>query len=220
MACVGCARTGGEVFQPTLNTALRVTADDAVGQTFRPAGDVVTGIDVHTAAYDLLPDADGALTVTLRERVGGPALAVATVPGRAVGEAVWAEATFDPPVAVDTPTVAFDVTWDGRTPLALWANVPPEDVDARVRLVNDPYPGGELLVDDGRAAGDLAFRVRGGGGSGAALAQLGEVVASTGNRLADRPQFALVWLALLGGAVALAVTGLRGSRPSGAPRRR
>lgn len=209
LASGGCARAGGEAFQPSLNQALPLAGQAVVGQTFTPAGDVVTGVDVLVATFAADVDPDGMLRVTLRDRPGAVALATATVPGAAIpGDGTWVAARFGEPAPV-TASAAIELSWDGMTPLAVWANVPPT---ADATPLNDPYPGGQLLRDGRAAPGDLAFRVRGAGGAAALGDQAVEVLRSTVNRLLAVPGFSAAWTLALAGAVALAVAGLR--RPS------
>ncbi|MGH8909496.1 MAG: hypothetical protein ACRD0K_24105 [Egibacteraceae bacterium] len=210
LVLAGCARLGGEAFQASHSGA--VPLDAPVGQTFRPATSGIRGIDLLTATYGQEQDPSGTLRATLRDAQSGTALAVVSVGGDRIGDNRWVPVRFDPPVPA--PEVAsITVTWDGDTPVALRANVPPADFDPVEQDANDPYPGGELLRDGVPAAGDLAFRVLGTGGPRETAAQLVGMVQSAGGRLLrDELGFALSWLALLAGAVTLAVIGFRQRR--------
>lgn len=211
----GCARTGGEAFQPTLTQALGLDARVAVGQTFRPATTSVRGVDLAVATYGAPPDPAGVLEVELRDASTGRLLATSEVPASALGDGAWVTARFDPPPAAPE-VAALEVTWSGATPVALWANAPTsagqEDVGYGDPPANDPYPGGELLLAGERAAGDLAFRVRGSGGIAAAPRHLAALVRSAGGRLLDAPAFAAAWMVLLVASAVLAVRGWRGAR--------
>lgn len=202
----GCARAGGEAFQPTLNEPLPLEAGRTLGQSLNPAGSAVAGVDLQVATYDAPADPEGILTVTLVDPVSGDVLDTAQVGGDAMADASWVRADFGTPVAVGD-VVVVEASWDGDTPLALWANVPP--AGPAVEVVNDPYPDGQLVRDGRPSDGDLAFRVVGAGGVGAGAGQLAEVVRSTGARLADQPAFAVLWGLAVVGAAALAVVGLR-----------
>lgn len=217
---VGCGRAGGEAFQPTQNTNFPLAEGHTVGQTINPVGGVVAGVDLQVATYARPADPDGTLEVTVRDPGSREVLGTAEVSGDDIDDLAWLKVSFDPAVAVDGP-VLVETSWDGANPLALLANAPNDDepvgaVDVRSALpdlVNDPYPAGQAVVDGVPAAGDLAFRVRGPGGPGAALGQVVEVVASTANRLAEQPLFALVWLVALAGSGALIVRGFRRRTP-------
>lgn len=206
----GCARAGGEAFQPTLNTPLALPSDTAIGQTFNPAGDAVQAVELQVATYAAPADPDGVLTVELRDPVDGSVLDTAQVAGADMGDSTWVRASFDTPVAVPDVVLA-EATWRGATPLALWANVPLEGAD-RSSVVNDPYADGQLVRDGRPTEGDLSFRVLGAGGAGAGTSQVVEIARSAGARLADQPLFTAVWLLALVGALALAVVGLRRPR--------
>lgn len=211
LALSGCARVGGEAFQPTYSTTIPL--DDPlggpVGQTFRPATDAITGIDLFMVAYGQAPDPSGTLTVTLRDGLGGRQLASAIVGGQRIADNQWVPVRFNPS-APAPQTAAIEARWDGATPVGLLANLPPPGYDPARQDANDPYPGGELIRNGARAQGDLAFRVVGAGGADELSRQLGGILRSAGGRLLrDEPAFTLGWLVLLAGAVALAVTGLR-----------
>ena len=119
----GCARAGGEPFQPTLSTVVPLAGGATVGQTFQSATGVVAGVDLVTATYAAPADPDGRLRVTLRAEPGGPVLASARVSGADLGDGEWVGVTFDEPVAVPE-TAVLEVAWRGETPLALFANAP------------------------------------------------------------------------------------------------
>jgi hypothetical protein len=211
LAVSGCARLGGEAFQPTYSMALPL--GDPVGQTFRPATDAIAGIDLFTVTYAQPADPRGVLTVTLQDGLGGRQLASATLGGQQIADNRGARARFNPPVPAPQ-VAAVMVRWDGATTVGLQANIPPPGYDPVQQDANDPYPGGELIWNGARAQGDLAFRVVGSGGPDALARQLGGIVRSAGGRLLrDEPAFTLSWLTLLASAVALAVTGLH-RRPS------
>jgi len=215
LALGGCAGAGGEAFQPTTTRALPLTAEQSVGQTFRPATDAVAGIDLLVATFDAPADAGGVLTVDLVGGAGGRVLASAEVPGDALGDNEWVAVRFPRPAPAPA-AAAIDVRWRGATPVGLWANVPPPGYPA-AQDSNDPYPGGELLVDGAPAQGDLAFRVVGAGGPAAAAGKLARTLGGAGGRLlGGQPIFAAAWLLGLAGACALAVSGLRrgGPRPA------
>jgi hypothetical protein len=217
----GCARIAGEPFQPTHNAALPLERGAALGQTFQVPSGAVAGVDLLTATYGRTPAADAELIVRLRQDADGPVLAEVALAGTAVPDNGWAIATFeDGPVPVADGVAAVEVTWDGAEPVALRANVPPGDWTADL-LLNDPYPGGELLRDGSRGTGDLAFRVRGAPGAGDGARAVGRLGLGAARGLLDRPLFAVAWSALLAGCLALAVVGLRrGGRRGGGLRRR
>lgn len=200
-----CARAGGQPFQPTLNTALVLDEGDLVGQTTNPNGPVA-GVDLSVGTFDEPADPEGTLTVTIRE-VGTPTgevLARAQVPGADLVDGGWAAARFDEPVEVDGVAL-LEVRWAGTAPIALWANT---TQPATRRIHNDPYAAGQMVLDGRPAQGDLAFRLVGPGGATPALRQVGEVLRSTGARLADQPLFTVLWALALAGAAALALRGL------------
>ncbi|CAN5336075.1 hypothetical protein BH23ACT9_BH23ACT9_36530 [soil metagenome] len=207
-----CGRAGGEVFQPTLNTPLVLEAGRTVGQTFNPVGGTVAAVDLHVATFDTAVDPDGVLTVVLRDADSREVLDLAQVPGSALGDAAWVRAAFDEPVPVEGVAVA-EVSWVGASPVALWANVAPPELE-RVGIVNDPYRDGQLVLDGVPTEGDLAFRVAGEGRPAAAAQQAVEVVRSAAARMAAEPMFAVLWVLAMAGAGALALTGLRRHRPS------
>ena len=207
----GCARTGGEPFQPTHNGPLPLEEGATVAQTINPAGDAISGLDVQVATYAAPADPDGALTLALRDPDTGRRIARTSVPGSDLADTTWVAIRFDEPVDVPDVVLA-ELSWEGATPLALWANTPASPQVRSAGVPNDPYEDGELVVDGLPRTGDLAFRVRGVAGPSTALAQLGEVVASAGSRLLAEPIFAILWLLALVGGVALAVRGLRPHR--------
>jgi hypothetical protein len=207
----GCARLGGEAFQPTHSLDIPFTGslDTPIGQTFRPATKAIAEIDLLTVTYAQLADPRGALTVTLADGLGGRQLARVVVNGAQVEDNHWLPVRFDPPVLAPEVS-AITVRWHGTAPVGLLANAPPPGFDRTAQAVNDPYPGGQLTISGMPAAGDLAFRVVGTGGAGAAARQLVGMARSAGGRLLrDELGFTLGWLGLLIGAMALAITGLR-----------
>lgn len=212
VAAVLLAGCGSEPFQPTHTDAVPLDGG-AVGQTFRSASQAVGGVDLLVATYREPPDAGGTLTVRLRHAPGGPVAAQADIGGAALEDNTWVAARFDEPVAVGEQA-ALEVAWDGDTRLGLRANLPPGEVGTD-RLLNDPYPGGELTRQGQPAAGDLAFRVV---GAREPLAWLTGLARGAGSRLLRAPVFAAVWVVLLAGAIALAVAGLvrppRRARPA------
>jgi hypothetical protein len=210
LALAACARTGGEEFQGTLNGVVPVTG--TIGQTFRPATDGVRGVDLLTATYGTLADPKGTLVVTLKDATTGEELRTTRIPGTELGDNQWVAARFDPPVPAPE-VAAVSVGWTGATPVALYVNAPPSPLDLRVQDINDPYPGGELLVGGRRALGDLAFRAVGTGGAGAGVGQVVGMIRSAGGRLLRHELgFAVAWLLLLAGTGGLAVWGFRGGR--------
>jgi hypothetical protein len=207
LGLAGCARLGGEAFQASHSGAIPLEVP--LGQTFRPATKGIRGIDLLTVTYERTPDPEGVLRVVLGDDQTGATLATASLGGDRVGDNRWVPVRFDPPVPA--PRVArLTVAWDGDTPVGLRANFPPPHFDPAEQDANDPYPGGELLRDGTRAAGDLAFRVLGTGGWREAVGQLAGMIRSAGGRLLrDDLPFTLVWLTLVAGAVTLAVTGFQ-----------
>lgn len=213
----GCARAGGEAFQPTLNSPVLIEPDGSVGQTLNPVTDVVRGVDVPVATFAAEADPAGTLELSLlpADETGAdePPLGTARIAGADLADSAWVTARFEPPVRHDGPLL-LTATWDGATTLALWANRPPDEAAASPFApgevpANDPYLDGQLVIDGRPAEGDLAFRVRGAGDAAAGLEQLQEVARSTAARLADGPAFALAWALLVAGSAALAVRGLR-----------
>lgn len=206
VAVPGCARAGGQPFQPTLNTAIVLDDGDRIGQTVNPAGPV-SAVDLNVATFDAPADPDGVLTVTIRDvaddRTGG-VVSSAEIRGAELADGTWVAAAFDPPVEV-ADVALVEATWEGATPLALWANT---TQDGTAAITNDPYSGGQLVIDGRPVDGDLAFRVVGPGGVRPAAAQVAEVARSTAARTAADPVFAVAWLLALAGGVVLAVRGL------------
>lgn len=211
LVVAGCQAAAGDVFQYTFNQPLALTDERPVGQTFAPATGRVAGVDVLVATFGEPVDAGGRLQAVLRDGAGGRVLARATVAGDEVGDNEWATLRFPEP-APAPQVAAVELTWDGSTPLAAWANTPAEE-PGEGDLLHDPYPGGQLLVDGEPAVGDLAFRAVGTGGAGTAVRHLAGVARAGAGRLAGDPLFAVAWLGLLAGAAALGVWGLR--RPAG-----
>ena len=207
----GCARAGGQPFQPTSNTALVLDDGVRVGQTINPVGPV-TGVDLNVATFGAPADATGVLTVTIAELPQATAgqgddgvLASTRITGSDLTDGTWTAARFDADVEVDGVALV-EASWDGAEPIALWANTTQEGTEG---LANDPYAAGHRVVDGRPREGDLAFRVVGSTGPDAAAAQAVEVGRSAAARLADQPVFTVLWMIALAGAVALAVRGLR-----------
>jgi hypothetical protein len=201
---------GGEAFQETFNQPLALGASPTVGQSFRPATEAIAGVNVLLAAYGTQPDPAGTLSAVLTDGPGGPVLARVEVTGDRLGDNQWAPIRFDQPVQAPE-TAGLELTWDGAGTVAAWANAPlPDDPD---RFRNDPYPGGELLLDGRPAPGDLAFRVVGTGGIGALPGALAGIARQGLARLAQDRGFAAGWLALLLCSLALAAANLRQRRP-------
>lgn len=205
-AMAGCQAASGEVFQHSFNQPLML-GDRPVGQTFRPVTAEIAGVDVLLATYAQSVDPAGELAAVLRAGAGGRVLARTVLRHPDLGNDEWAAIRFVPPVAA-SEVLAVELTWDGASPLAVWANVPLE-APGEDDLLNDPYPGGELLRDGDAAVGDLAFRVVGSGGPGDAARNVMAVLRSGASRLADRPLFLVTWLLLLAGAGGFGVWGLR-----------
>lgn len=204
----GCQAASGEVFQHSFNQPL-VLGEDPVGQTFRPATDGIAGLDVLVATFGEPVDPQGQLRVVLRDGPGGRVLTRGDVEPGELGNDEWAPVRFSPPVPAPG-VAAFELTWDGASPLAVWANVPveaPRDGDPG----NDPYLGGQRLHDGEPALGDLAFRVVGSGGAADAARNLAGLLRGAAGRLADDLLFLGLWLTAIAGAVGLGVYGLRGS---------
>ncbi len=200
----GCGRVGGDPYQPALNTPLQLEAGRTIGQTFDPAGPV-SGIDVTVATFAETPDPDGILRLVLREVGDDTVRATADVAGADLEDGTWVGADLGTPVTIDGVAL-MELTWEGTTPLALWADT---TLEGTAGIVNDPYAPGQLVLDGRPVDGDLAFRVTGPAGFGPAVEQVAEVARSTAARLRDEPLFTVLWgLAAVGSAV-LAVTGLR-----------
>lgn len=205
----GCQEASGEAFQYSLNAPVML-GGEPVGQTFRPVTERVAGVDVLVATFDRPADPQGRLRAVLRDG-DGRVLARTTVDGADLGNDEWAPVRFSPPVPAPE-VAAFELTWDGSSPLAVWANVP-LDEPGEDDLLNDPYPGGQLLRDGEPAVGDLAFRVVGSGGPLDAARNLGRILRAGASRLAGDPLFLGLWVTALVGAGALGAWGLR--RPTG-----
>lgn len=216
----GCGRLGGEVLQSSQNGALPLSAGEVLGQTFEPAGDELVGIGLTTATYGRTPS--GVLVTDLLDAADGRLLATAEVDGRDVADNGWTAFRFDSSVPAPG-RVALEVRWDGTEPIGLYANVPPAEGADRgglqvtapgaavaAPLENDPYPGGELLRDGRPAAGDLAFRVVGGGGPAAAVRTVAGTVGGGLSGLASAPVFTVLWVLALAGCAVLTLRGLRG----------
>lgn len=215
LGLAGCARVAGEPFQPTHNGAVPLEQGASLGQTFQVPSGEVTGVDVLVATFAAAAQPDATLHVELLDDPAGRTLAEARIPGGELDDNAWVAARFPEPVPVEDGVAAVNLTWDGDRPVALRANVPPPDFDGQ-ELLNDPYPGGELLRDGTPATGDLAFRVRGNPTPGDALRSAAALVRGLLGGLAARPLFALLWSALLLASLGLAVLGLRRSGPGAA----
>jgi hypothetical protein len=205
LVAVAC---GGQRFQASATQALPLRAGETLGQTFQPPPGTVARVDVSTATFAGTLDPDGELRVVLRD--DGRPVARATVPADAILDNAFTPVRFDEPVAL-AGEASVELGWRGDGAVGLYANVPPTPLPSDYPDEgNDPYPGGHLVRDGTAAAGDLAFRVAGSdGAAGAAGAMLGRWL----ERLGDAPAFTLAWLALLGGALALAALNLtRGPR--------
>ncbi|MGI9016966.1 MAG: hypothetical protein ACR2HR_07675 [Euzebya sp.] len=198
-------RTGGEPFQPALNTPVSLDQGQLIGQTINPAGHRVRQLDVSVATFAAAADPEGELVVVLRDPANRDVLATTVVPGIDIEDGAWVSAGFDPPASVGDLVLA-EFNWDGVTPLALWADTTLEGTRG---ITNDPYPEGELVIDGRPADGDLAFRVVSGPSVTVAAGQLGGVVRSLAAGLRDQPVFAVLWLLVLAGATLTAVVGFR-----------
>lgn len=207
LGATGCARAGGDAFQATLTDAVAVH-DTPAGQTFDPGADRLAGVDLLTATFGERPDPSGELVVSLVDRASGETVATAEVPAEDIDDGAWVPVRFDEPAPVPAEP-AISAEWTGESPVGLWANVPPADADSAERLINDPYPGGQLLRDGQPSAGDLAFRVVGDVGPAEPLWALARVAGGAVLTLAAVPWFGVVWAVLLAGALSLAVAGFR-----------
>lgn len=209
LGLAGCQEASGEAFQYDFNQPLVLGEDVTVGQTFRPVTDAVAGVDVLTATFGQGPGG-GRLDAVLLDESGGEELARVTLAADEVGDNEWAAIRFSPPVPAPE-VAAVELAWRGDGTVAVWANVPQEEPEGQ-DLLNDPYTGGQLLVDGERSVGDLAFRVVGTGGPADAARNLAGIARQGLAGLARDPLFVLGWLLLLGGSGVLATWGLR---PSG-----
>lgn len=204
LALAGCQGVSSEAFQHSFNQPLRLDGDRDVGQSFRVRSGRVAGVDLLMATFG--EDPSGTLVVELQDEPGGRPLASVDLGADELGNNEWAAARFDSALEVgDEAAVALD--WHGEGPVAVWANLPLDGADGE-GLLNDPYQGGQRLVDGEPATGDLAFRVVGPGGAGPQLSLMADVARHGLARLVDAPLFSLAWLLLLAGAVGLAVWGL------------
>lgn len=218
----GCGRVGGEAFQATTTSALRLTPEHTVGQTFRTANAHLTGVDLLVATFGEAVDPAGALTVTFRSGEAEPRVNQVRVPGAALRDNDWVHVR--PPYPLPMSGVAsIEVRWTGTSPVGLWANTPaaqrdpatPASAPAAQRdpsPANDPYPGGELLLDGQRAPGDLAFRVTGDASAGTAVSSALRLARSALGRLGDTGAFAALWALLVVTAIGLAARSLRRAR--------
>jgi hypothetical protein len=216
----GCGRLGGEAFQPTNSRVLQLDDSQRLGQSFRPASERVAGVDLLTASFTRPPDPQGVLHVSLTDGVGGSQLARTSVPGHAVRDNAWLAVRFDEPVRVGEQA-AFEVRWAGGAPLGLYVNVPPDLTPGQppgqaptpsAAPANDPYAGGELLINGQRAPGDLAFRVVNASRPAELAAAMSGLLRETGARLLERPWFAGVWVALIVAAAGVGIVGLLGAQ--------
>lgn len=207
----GCGRVGGEAFQATTTAALRLAPGHTVGQTFRTANPHLTGVDLLVATFDEAIDPAGALTVTFRTGETEPRVTHVRVPAAALRDNDWVRVDAPEPLP-SSGVAAIEVGWTGTSPVGLWANTPAAQRDAATPA-NDPYPGGELLLDGQRAPGDLAFRVTGDASTADAIAAALRLGRSAVGRLGDAGAFAAVWVLLLAGAVGLALRSFGRTRP-------
>jgi len=205
-----CERVGGEAMQATRNTVVDLTDAPVTGQSFQSPTGSVAGIDLLMATYGDAPDTAGILEVELVDLESGDMLASAAVDGAELADNAWAPVRFDRTAAVDGPA-AFLVAWDGEGQVGLHANTPPADYTGE-ELLNDPYPGGELIVDAEAAPGDLAFRIVGAPGPGTVVATAIGLVRGAGAALARQPLFGIGWGVLFLAAMALTGYGWRAGR--------
>lgn len=203
----GCGRVGGEPFQGALNNPITLDDQGSVAQTINPAGGSISQLDVTVATFAAATDPSGELRVTLTPVGGSTVLGTTTVSGADMVDGSWVSATFDPAVVVPDVVLA-TFTWEGDTPLAVWADT---TLPGTSGIQNDPYAKGQLVVDGRPTEGDLAFRVLADGGPGAVVEQVGEVARTGAARLLDEPVFLVLWGLALVGATVLA-TGLRRRR--------
>lgn len=227
---LGCARLGGEAFQPTHNGVITLEPGVEVGQTFRPASAQLAGVDVATVTFARPADPAGVVEAELVDAGTGAVLARTRRPGAAVPDNGWLPLRFDEPVPA--PELArLSLRWTSPQPIGVLANLPPADGGADggperpadpgsqrpadggpERPVNDPYPHGSLVRDGTPAEGDLAFRVLGLDRGRALPRVVSGLLGGVGERLAARPAFGLAWALGLAGALALAVVGFRRQR--------
>lgn len=207
----GCARVGGEPMQATRNGVVDLSGAPTVGQSFQSPTGTVAGVDLLVATYGSSPDAQGELAVALVDVESGATLAEAGVAGSDIDDNSWVPVRFDEPVQAEGVPAAFLAAWDGDGQVGLHANIPPADYTDEL-LLNDPYPGGELITDGEAAPGDLAFRVVGDPGPGTVVATAAGLVRGAGAALLRQPVFGVAWMVLFLGAVGLAGYGWRTSR--------
>jgi hypothetical protein len=213
LASAGCSALSGEAFQPTVSRPLIVDANLGVGQTFAPQSPAVAGVDLLVATFGTIPDPDGTLEVVLRAGVGGRIEAEAAIAGTRLRDNAWVPVRFDPPVPAPDLAVV-EARWSGATPVGLYGNVPPAGREPD-RLVNDPYPSGELLLHGNPAAGDLAFRAVGVGDAGSARRTVLRLGGGAARGLVAQPAFAFAWCALLVACLALFLVGRHRARELG-----
>lgn len=206
----GCGRVGGEAFQATTTSALRLAPEHTVGQTFRTANEHLTGVDLLIATFGEAVDPAGALTVTFRSGEAEPRVNQVRVPAAALRDNDWVHVRAPYPLPM-SGVAAIEVGWTGTSPVGLWANTPAAQRDPATPA-NDPYPGGELLLDGQRAPGDLAFRVTGDASAGTALSSALRLARSALGRLGDTGAFAALWALLVAAAIGLAARSFRRAR--------
>lgn len=213
LASVGCARLGGEAFQPTHNQVLPLGPDMMIGQTFRATSAELAGADLLVATFAQPADPAGKLEVVLRDAGTGQALRTVTVAGSQVPNNAWLPIRFHPPVTAPE-RAAIEVRWTSPRPIGLYASAPPPDGtgESQERLTENPYPHGTLLRDGEIADGDLAFRVLGLHGGRALPRVILGLLGGIASAVRGRPLFGVVWLGGLAGSVALAVFGFRRQR--------
>lgn len=204
LVLAGCQGASSEAFQHSFNQPLRLDGDHSIAQTFRVRSGRVAGVDVLAGTFGEQPS--GVLVVEVRDEPGGRTLGSTRLSAADVSDSEWAAARFEPPVEVGEKAMV-DLEWRGEGPVAVWVNAPLDEPGGD-ELLNDPYLGGQLLMDGEPAAGDLAFRVVGAGGAGPQWSLVADVARQGLARLVDAPLFAVAWLLLLAGAAALAVWGL------------
>ena len=210
LALCACERVGGEAFQATRNGVVDLDDAQLVGQSFASPTQTVTGVDLLIATYDQTPDPDGVLQVDLVDLDRGDVLATSEVAGTDLADNRWVAMRFDEPVAVEGPAAVL-AGWDGTSQVGLHANIPPQDRTDE-ELLNDPYPGGELILDGEAAPGDLAFRVTGDPGPGTVAETAWGLIRGAGSALLRQPVFGVGWAVLMAASTALMVYGRRRSR--------